>query len=191
MKTEKSLNYELGITHRFPWDIETDLVGFLNDVDDYIEKLTNATPYENLEEYRFMGIQLFLEKQFMETGSVRVGYTYMDSEDRSSGTQVDELEYRPEHKFTLDGRYAWNFGLSAYASFMYLGDQYHYSDSDPVLKRKLNSYPLVDVKLQQKHVNDRFYAYAGANNLFDKDYEESYGFPQAGRMVYGGLKVAF
>jgi len=38
---------------------------------------------------------------------------------------------------------------------------------------------------------EQFYAYVGANNLFDKDYEESYGFPQAGRMVYGGMKVAF
>ncbi len=109
------------------------------DVDDYIEKDSITDIYENHDEYRFSGIELILEKRFMETGFVRLGYTYLDSEDRSSGTQVDELEYRPEHKFTLDGRYAWNFGLSAYASVMYLADQYHYSDSDPVLKRKLNS----------------------------------------------------
>jgi len=191
LTTEKSTTYELGITHQLPWDMEADLVGFWIDVDDYIEKDSITDIYENHDEYRFSGIELTLEKRFMETGFVRLGYTYLDSEDRSSGTQVDELEYRPEHKFTLVGRYAWNFGLSAYASFMYLGDQYHYSDSDPVLKRKLNSYSLVDIKLEQKLISERFYAYTGANNLFDKDYEESYGFPQAGRMVYGGMKVAF
>ena len=127
----------------------------------------------------------------METGSVRLGYSFLDSEDRSSGTQVDELEYRPEHKIALDGSYAWNLGLSAYASIMYLTDQYHYSDTDPVMQRKLNSITVVDLKLQQKLVWDQFYAYAGVNNLFDKDYEESYGFPQAGRMVYVGLKVIY
>jgi outer membrane cobalamin receptor len=74
---------------------------------------------------------------------------------------------------------------------MYLTDQYHYSDTDPLMQRKLNSITVVDFKLQQKLVRDQFYVYAGVNNLFDKDYEESYGFPQAGRMVYGGLKIIF
>jgi vitamin B12 transporter len=138
-----------------------------------------------------MGIQLFLEKQFMETGSVRAGYTYMDSEDRSSGAQRDEMQYRPEHKATLEGRYTWNFGLSAYASFMYVADQYYYSRNAPLLKRKLDNYSIVDVKLEQRIVNDLLYAYVGANNLLDKDYEESYCYPQAGRLVYCGLKVTF
>jgi len=191
LNTEKSTNYELGITQQLPWNVEADLVGFLNDVDDYIEKLTNATPYENLEEYRFMGIQLFLEKRFLETGSVRAGYTYMDSEDRSSGAQRDEMQYRPEHKATLEGRYSWNFGLSAYASFMYVVDQYYYSRNAPLLKRKLDNYSIVDVKLEQRIVNDLLYAYVGANNILDKDYEESYCVPQAGRLVYCGLKVVF
>jgi vitamin B12 transporter len=29
--------------------------------------------------------------------------------------------------------------------------------------------------------------YLGADNVFDEDYEESYGFPQAGRFIYGGV----
>jgi len=33
--------------------------------------------------------------------------------------------------------------------------------------------------------------YVGANNLFDATYEESYGIPQAGRTVYGGVTVRF
>ncbi len=191
LDTEKSTNYELGITQQLPWDMEADLVGFWIDVDDYIEKDEFTDLYENHDEYRFRGIEFTLQKQFLETGSVRAGYTYLDSEDKSSGTEKDELEHRPKHKITLEGRYVWSFGLSAYASYMYLGDQYHYSEDVPLLKRKLNSYSLVDIKLQQKLMADRLYAYVGANNLFDKDYEESYGYPQAGRMVYGGLKVAF
>ena len=192
LNTEKSTNYELGITQKLPWNMEADLVGFLNDVDDYIEE-DDATGFnENFEKYRFMGIQLTLEKRFMETGSVRVGYTYMDSEDRSSGAPRDEMQYRPEHKATVEGRYTWDFGLSAYASYMYVANQYYYSrTTTPLLKRELNNYSLVDVKLEQSIIKDRLYAYVGANNLLDEDYEESYCFPQAGRLAYGGLKVTF
>jgi outer membrane cobalamin receptor len=32
--------------------------------------------------------------------------------------------------------------------------------------------------------------FAGADNLFNAAYEQSYGFPQAGRIVYLGLDVA-
>ena len=32
-------------------------------------------------------------------------------------------------------------------------------------------------------------AYAGVDNLFDRAYEESYGFPQAGRVAYLGLDL--
>jgi len=191
LKTEKSMNYELGITQQLPWNIEADLVGFLNDVEDYIEENELSGYFENFEEYRFMGIELTLEKRFLETGSVRVGYTYMDSEDRSSDTERDEMQYRPEHKVTLEGRYGWNFGLSAYTSFMYVADQYYYSRTTPLQKRKLDNYALVDVKLEQRIINDCLNAYVGVNNLLDKDYEESYCFPQAGRLVYGGLKVTF
>jgi len=30
----------------------------------------------------------------------------------------------------------------------------------------------------------------GANNLLDEDYAESYGLPQAGRMVYAGIEFS-
>jgi len=33
--------------------------------------------------------------------------------------------------------------------------------------------------------------YAGVDNLFDEDYEESYGLPQAGRLLYTGLVYKF
>lgn len=191
LTTEESMNYEVGLTRQLPWDMEAGIVGFLIDVEDYIEKDEITEIFENNEEYRFKGIEFTLEKRFLKSGSFQLGYTYMDSEDRSSGTRIDELEYRPEHKFTLQGWYIWNCGFSAYASFMYLTDQYHYSASDPILQRKLNSITLVDIKLQQKIITERLYAYVGANNLFDKDYEESYGFPQAGRQFYCGLKINF
>lgn len=191
LDTEKSINYELGMTHQLPWNLTADLVGFSLDVEEYIEKDEDTDRYENHDEYRFRGIELTLEKPFLETGSLLLGYSYLDSKDKSPGAQIDELEHRPKHKVTLQGRYIWRFGLSAYASFSHITGQYHYSSDDPVLKRELNDYSLVDLKLEQTLMQGRLSAYVGADNLLDENYEESYGFPQAGRMIYAGVKVMY
>ena len=39
--------------------------------------------------------------------------------------------------------------------------------------------------------NDFLDVYVGADNVFDKNYEESYGFPAAGRIIYGGVALYF
>ncbi len=39
--------------------------------------------------------------------------------------------------------------------------------------------------------NDRLNLYVGADNLLDKDYEESFALPQAGRTIYGGAEIRF
>jgi vitamin B12 transporter len=64
-------------------------------------------------------------------------------------------------------------------NIMYVADQYYYSDSTPLLKRELNDYTLMNIKLDQALLNDRLHLYLGVDNLFDKDYEEAYAFPQA------------
>ena len=33
--------------------------------------------------------------------------------------------------------------------------------------------------------------YVGVNNLFDENYEQSYGQPQAGQTIYGGVNWTF
>ena len=70
----------------------------------------------------------------------------------------------------------------------YIANQYYYSDDDPTLKRKLNDYTVVNLKLSKKLINDKLNLYLGADNILDENYEQSLGFPQAGRMIYGGFR---
>jgi len=74
---------------------------------------------------------------------------------------------------------------------MYVADQVYYSRTTPLEKRNLNNYALVNIKFDQRLLNGLLDLYLGADNLFDTDYEESYGFPRAGRMVYGGVEFHF
>jgi len=72
---------------------------------------------------------------------------------------------------------------------MYLKDQYIYNTN--YIQGKLDDFSIVDVKLEQNLLKNMWFVYAGVDNLFDENYEESYGFPQAGRTAYLGMRVKF
>ena len=189
--TETSYNYEVGLEYRLPGNTTFTLTGFWIDVDDYIEKIPPTDTYQNNDEYRFQGIEATAETRFIKNLFLRLGYTYMDSEDRTSGSERDELQYRPEHKITLEGTYVFNFGFSAHANIMRVSDQYHYSRKSPMVQRSFNDYTVVNLKLNQDLIDNTCRCYVGIDNLFDENYEEGYAFPQAGRFVYGGVELRF
>ena len=191
LKPEKSYNYELGIEQRLFERTTLSLTGFYIDVKDYIEKIDATDTFENNDEYRFQGVEVTLETRYFKNLLLRTGYTFMDTKDKSPDTEKEELQYRPEHKLTFETQYVFGFGLSAYASVSYVADQYFYSRNTPLEKRKLNDYTLVDFKLDQAFLNKRLHVYLGVDNLFDRDYEESYGFPRPGRTLYVGTEYHF
>jgi outer membrane receptor protein involved in Fe transport len=190
LKTEKSNNYELGIEQKPPWNSKATLTGFLIDVDDYIEFIeTVSDKFVNFNEYQFKGIELAAENRYVKNLLLRAGYTYVYTKDKSPNTERDELQYRPKNTVTFESRYSFNFGLSAYMNVMHVAEQVFYSRTTPLEKKKLNDYTLVNLKLNQALLKGRMNLYLGADNIFDEDYEESYGFPQAGRFIYGGITV--
>ncbi|MCP4682007.1 MAG: TonB-dependent receptor, partial [Desulfobacterales bacterium] len=191
LTTEKSYNFELGLEQTFAEHILVMLTGFLIDVEDYIEKYETTEIYENNEKYRFQGFELSAETQSIENIMLRAGYSFMDSEDRSRASAIDELEYRPEHKITFEGEYGFDCGVSAYVNVMRVKNQHYYSRNTPIIKSKLNDYTLVNVKIESSLLNDTMSIYVGVDNLFDEDYEESYAFPRAGRNAYAGVKIRF
>lgn len=191
LTAERSYNYELGLEKRLPWNTSIVLTLFRMDVAGYIEKIPPIDRFLNNDKYRFQGIELTAETRFFKKLLLRGGYTLMYTEDRSSQWDRDELQYRPEHKFSLEGKYDFDNGFSIYMNVMYVADQYYYSEVTPTLKKELNDYALVSVKIDKALFNDRLNLYVGADNILDKDYEESFALPQAGRTVYGGAEIRF
>ena len=188
---ETSYNYELGVEQTLPLNSRVALTGFLSDVDDYIEKPFNDEPFQNYDKYRFQGVELTAETRFIKPLMLRFGYTFMDTQDNSPDSQKDELQYRPRHKLTLEGKYTFHFGFSAYANVIYNADQVYYSRTEPIEKANLDNFAIVNLKFDQMLFNNFLDVYVGADNVFDKNYEESYGFPAAGRIIYGGLALYF
>lgn len=191
LKSETSYNYELGFEQTLPLNSRVAIDGFLSDVEDYIEKLYTEDYFQNWDKYRFQGFEITAETRFIDNVLLRLGYTFMDTKDNSPNSQKDELQYRPRHKLTLEGKYTFYFGLSAYANVIYHADQVYYSRSEPFEKAELGNYTIVNLKFDQPLFNGLLDVYVGADNLFDKNYEQSYGYPAPGRIVYGGVVVNF
>jgi len=192
LNAERTWHYELGLEQRFPAGVLVSATGFAIDAQDFIEK-DETKLYRNFQELRFKGVELAAEKRFVGRLSLRGAYAYLGTEDRSPDSEREELQHRPKHKFSLEGTHRFGFGLVPHVSFMRVAGQYFY-DSDgklPLEKKALDDYTLVDVKLKQSLLSGRVEIYVGADNLFDENYEQSYGLPQPGRTVYGGFRFPF
>ena len=185
---ESSDNFEAGIEQLIGSRHVLSLTGFYIDVKDYIER--DDADFENNDNYLFQGIELASVSDFTDNLMVRLGYTYMKTEDKSPDTFKEELQNRPEHKFSLETSYTFGFGLKAYAGILYLAGQYDYSNDNE--KERLNDIVTINVKFDQALWQNRVHLFIGADNLLDNDYDESLGgYPGPGRYLYVGAEVLF
>jgi vitamin B12 transporter len=191
LRPETAYSYEAGIEQRLPWKTDVSLTGFFIDMGNYIEVDDATGINKNNSKYRYEGIEVFATNRMVKNLTIRVGYTYMDTEDRSPGSQKSVIQYEPRHKFTLEGKYDFSFGLMAFVSFRYLADQSYYTSNAPILKNELRNISVVDCKVEQKLLKDKLSLYMRVNNLLDYNYEESHGIPQAGRTIFGGVTINF
>lgn len=192
LDTEVTLHYEAGIRQILPAGMSVGVTGFIIHAEDFIEKDEDDVN-TNYQDLRFHGVETDLTFQPDDAWRLRLAVAWLKTEDRSDDSDRDELQYRPEWTVTVDGRYSFAFGLTASASLQYVADQYFYDDDnvDPLEKKKLNDFTIVNLKLSQQIAATGIDVYVGAENLLDEDYEESYGLPQPGRTVYGGVEYRF
>lgn len=192
LETEVTLHYEAGIFQQLPGNSELGITGFVIDAEDFIEKDASDVN-RNFQDLRMAGVELDLTTRPVEDLTLRFAVSYLHTEDKSSDSDRDELQYRPEWILTAECRYTFDFGLTAYGSIQHVANQYYYDadDTAPLLKAELDDFTVVSLKLSQKLLVDGLEIYLGADNLFDEDYEQSYGFPQPGRTIYGGIEYRF
>jgi outer membrane receptor for Fe3+-dicitrate len=189
LAAESSYSYESGVEQKLPLNSTLGLTGFYTVAKNLIQNDQAVGKSSNLAEVRFAGVELSAATQFTHNLFLRASYAHLYSEDRSREGR-DQQQYTPGDKATLEGKYDFASGFSPYVSLLYVGNQYFYTKNNvtPVQKAKLNDYTLVAVKLSQKVWDNRATLYIGVSNLFDVNYETSYGFPQAGRFIYGGAE---
>lgn len=196
LKPEVSHHYEAGVEQQLPASTFFSITGYYSVIDNYIEKPDGEDTVRNYDKYQFKGVEVALENRYFERLWLRTSYDYLDSKDRTSGSNREKLQYRPEHRVTFEATYAlpW-WGLSAYGSAWWVADSYYNARANPDTnpQKKLDNYWLADCRINKatKIGGNTLDLFVGVNNLFDEDYEQSYGLPQAGQTFYGGANWKF
>lgn len=196
LKTERTTHYTLGVEQQLPWKNSLiSLDAFHSIPKDFIQKDRLETGvFQNFEEYEFTGFDLTSEIGCIGNLMLRASYSYLHTKDLATEGK-DVLQYRPENRITVKGKYTFDFGFTANVSLIHVADQYAFSKAavapGEYLKKKLNDYTVVSVKLSQSLWDDRITVYVGADNILDEDYEETCALPQAGQFVYTGMEVRF
>lgn len=187
---EVARHFELGLEQALPFQTVFTGALYRTYAQNLIEKNNVTEIYENYEEYLLEGFEVGLENRFFDSFWIKGSYSFLNSEDKSEDSNRKELQYRPRDIFSMEARYTCPFGTSLYASLQYVANQYAYND-DASLKKRMDDFTVVDLKISHPFPDNNLSVYVGVNNLFDEDYEESYGFPRPGRTLYCGLDYVF
>jgi iron complex outermembrane receptor protein len=190
LKKEQSLNYEAGVIRALPWNSDMGLTIFYSDVKDLItETLVGGLDYsDNIGKSRFQGIEFTFNTEYIPRNSIYLSYTYLEAENRSPDRTSDLVSETPEHQLYISDSIRVTDRFSLFAKAKY--DKGQYEETRSVGWMQLDDYLVFDFKAIIKF-SEKFQVEAGARNIFDENYETSYGFPRDGRTLFLGIGGSF
>lgn len=210
LKPETSLNYELAAVYTQPrWNVEAAL--FRNEINDLIDRTEGYCPqggdwnesarqcenpdgsstgelgaktYENVAEAIIQGVEIAGQYQISDEWGVSGNYTYLDTEDKSTG---DELLERYKHSGLV--KLSWNptYDLNTFVSARYRGERQIEADLIQDAYTTLNIGTVYNV-------NDSVRLRAGISNLTDESVSnelEYLGYVEQPRTYYVGMTADF
>jgi iron complex outermembrane receptor protein len=190
LRKEQSLNYEAGVTREFSGNSAMGLTLFYSDVKDLIMKTkVGGLDYnDNVGKSRFQGIEFNLNMEYIPRNSIYLSYTYLDAENRSPDRTSDLISGAPEQQFYISDSINLTDRFSLFAKAKY--DKGKHEETRSVGWMELDDYWIFDLKAIIE-LSEKFQLEAGARNIFDKNYETSYGFPREGRTLFCGISGRF
>jgi outer membrane cobalamin receptor len=205
LKPERSKSVEVGITQTLSnGAVQIDATTFFNQYDDLIVSvgtLSDASRYrtDNVSNARARGVELSGAWQDARGLSVRASYTFLDTEIRAVDGSAqapspyhvgDPLLRRPRHQGSIVA--AWVRGrVNAFASLEARGETL---DAEPSFGPSGGLYENPGHAIVTLGGGFRIArgveAYARILNLFDREYEEVFGYPSPGRTAFAGVRIA-
>ncbi|MBK8956868.1 MAG: TonB-dependent receptor plug domain-containing protein [Proteobacteria bacterium] len=186
---ERAMTYEIGADYGgWRW-ADVGLTIFRSDVRNFIDRDPLTEEFANNQRIRFDGAELTASARLDARSRLEASYSYLDASDRSSTSIRDEMQYRPRHKVAMmaSERFADDTELSA--TMQFVGGEYYFSRQGLPRTRMLDPYALFNLRVARPLLGPRIRVFVGADNLFDADYEQAYGLPQAGRLLYAGFDI--
>jgi vitamin B12 transporter len=186
---EKSTGWDAGVEQMFYHErLTLGITYFSNDFDNLIDFDSATSKYVNVAKAESKGVETYLSAQPSDDLTLRVSYTYTDTEDKTTGK---ELLRRPKNKSSFDANYRFLGKGNVNLEVLCVGkrDDYDYS-SWPAARVRLGSYTLVNLAASYD-IAEHIRLLGRVDNLFDKEYEEVSGYGTPGISGYAGIRLSF
>ncbi len=205
LKPEEALTTEIGAKQRLlDGAVELDLSFFRNKFKNMIAysgtPFENGTNYENISRTESKGVEGVISLYPNDSLSLSAGYTYTDAEvtdDGGAGSVSFEKGKKliriPEHSFSFNAGYSKNaFDLSLSGNYVGSRDDVNWS-MFPGTRVKNDSFFIVDAaasyEISVKKLVEKIRLFSRVNNLFNKDYEDVFGFSSPGFSIISGISA--
>ena len=188
LKPEKSKGWDFGIEQELLKNkVALGATYFRNDFKNLVQ-YESGQGYINIAKAKTEGVELFASAKPIDDLTLRINYTYTDTEDKTTG---ETLIRRPKNKIGFDLNYRFLKRGNANLGVIYVGkrDDKDFSISPP-RRVKLDQYTLVNLAASYD-ISKNFQLLGRVENLLDKEYEEAKGFGTPGLSIFGGIKLSF
>jgi vitamin B12 transporter len=181
LKPEESKSWEVGIEQKVSDGSSLTITYFEQKYENLIQTDPLTFTAKNIAEAEIKGVEVSAEAKEKSGSGIRAGYTYLDTEDKSTGKR---LPFRAKNKavvslFLVEG------GSTLTLEYNYVGGRF-----DNLASRDLKPYNLVNLGLTMG-LSKSFSLYARIDNLFNREYEEAANYGTYKRSYYAGLKASF
>ncbi len=185
LRLEKSKGWDAGIEQSLLKEkITVGATYFRNDFKDLID-YDWALGYINIDKAKTEGMEVFISIRPIEDLTISTNYTYTDTEDKETG---EKLLRRPRHKGSFALSYRFLDKGNVNLNIIYVGER---DDLKPYPRRgEVGGYTVVNMAASYD-IHKNFQLFGRIENLFDKKYEDAWGYGTAGFSVYGGIKLSF
>ena len=201
LRPETARGWDAGVTQRLlDGAIEASATWFHRDSRNLITFVSCTAPltgicagrpfgtYDNVAKARAQGLEVGLALRPVDAFRVQASYTYLDAENRSTGTATfgRALVRRPKHSVNASVDYDWAFGLSTGATLTHVGSSFDTATNS----RKIEGYVLADIRASAP-ITRQVALYARVENLFDTHYETIFRYGTPGRAGYAGVRLSY
>lgn len=194
LQPETSQSYEVGYEY-FGSSTTIKTAAFYTEVEDLISSIRTAdnTPpvpdeylYINVDQANYMGFEFEITQYFTDSTSLKLGYTYLDTENEETG---DPLRLRPDHSVNLRFTTRLPFGIETSIGVNYTGEQTNGADESDPDYEEYDSFTVVNLQLSRSF-GEHFTARVGVDNVADEDLDDM-PYDIKGRLFYVGLNYGF
>lgn len=185
---DESESYDAGFEQNFLKDkIVLDVQYFHNDYKNMVDWDTLTYKYKNIGRALTEGFEAGVKYLPSETLTFGLNFTCTESQDRDTGL---ELLRRPEKQVNFFTDWTFNEKTNVSLGVTYMGsrDDIVYDASYNQVRVKSNSY--ITARLAASYeFRENILVFGRIENLCDKEYEDTHGYPMPGASFYAGIKT--